>query len=195
MSVGPPVDPAVGLGQIQAADPAFDLELFKRQAVETYLAVKLAVGSQDLAEVADSLTDNVYDDLRLDVASLQARDAVQHFDSLAPTQVIVAAAERGPEGDAITLRIQAMASEYLGAQGERGFVPSAPGAFTEFWTFTRPADATSQSARSYECPNCGAPIGVDTGRICHYCKTLLPAPHAQTGWLVAAIRPAQENLG
>lgn len=195
MSAGPPVDPAVGLGQIQAGDPSFDLELFKRQAVETYLAVKQAVESQDLGEVADSLTDNVYDDLRLDVDSLQARDAVQHFDGLVPTQVIVAAAERGPAGDAITLRIQAMATEYLGVQGERGFAPSSPGAFTEFWTFTRPPDSTSQSAPRFECPNCGAPIGVDTGRICHYCKTLLPAPHAQTGWVVAAIQPAQENLG
>lgn len=50
-------------------------------------------------------------------------------------------------------------------------------------------------ARTDECPTCGAPIGIDTGRICHYCKMLLPRPQAQTGWVVAAIRPAQENQG
>jgi hypothetical protein len=175
-------DPAVGLGQIEAADPAFDLELFKRQAVETFLDVKQAIAAQDLTDVVDRLSDRLYDDLRLDVEGSLARDAVPHFDVFAPAQVVVAAAERGAQGDAITLRIQAVATEFMGA-------------FTEFWTFSRPIDATTPATRPNECPNCGAPIDVDTGRICRYCKTLLPAPHAQTGWVVAAIRPAQENVG
>ena len=188
-------DPAIGLGQIEAADPAFDLELFKRQAVQTFLAVKQAVAARDLTDVVDDLSDRVYDDLRLDVQGLLARDAVQHFDGLAPTQVAVAAAERGSQGDVITLRIQAIAMEFLGPVGSGGPGPGAPGAFTEFWTFSRPLDATTPASRPAECPNCGAPIDVDTGRICRYCRTLLPPPHAQTGWVVAAIRPAQESAG
>ena len=195
MSEAPPTDPAVGLGQIEAADPAFDLELFKRQAVETYLAVKQAISERDLTEVVDQLSDRVYDDLRLDVESLEARDAVEHFEGLAPTQLVVAAAERGPRGDTITLRIQAVAIQYLGPAGQGGWSPGSPGAFTEFWTFTRPPEATVPNAHPHECPTCGAPIDVNTGRICRYCKTLLPSPHQQTGWVVAAIRPAQENLG
>ena len=188
-------DPAVGLGQIQAADPAFDLELFKRFAVHTFLAVKEAIEARDLGPVADQLSDAVYDDLGQDVLSLQSRGAVQHFDGLAPTSVLVAAADRGPQGDAITLRIQAVATQYLGSEDEGGnYGLGVPGPFTEFWTFSRPADATTSASRPNECPNCGAPIDVDTGRICRYCKTLLPAPHAQTGWVVAAIRPAQGNL-
>jgi predicted lipid-binding transport protein (Tim44 family) len=195
LSAALPADPAVGLGQIQASDPAFNLELFKGQAVETFLAVKEAVASQDLTLVLESLSDGVYDDLRLEVMDLEARGAVQHFDGLLPTRVVVAAANRGPEGDAITLRIEAVALQYLGPAGRSGFAPGAPGTFTEYWTFARPLEATNSAARRFECPNCGAPIDVDTGRICHYCKTLLPPPHLQTGWVVAAIRPAQENLG
>ena len=187
-------DPAVGLGQIEAADPAFDLELFKRQAVQTFLAVKQAIASRDLSDVVDELSDRVYDDLRLDVQGLLARDAVQHFDGLAPTQVVVAAAERGSQGDVITLRIQAVAMEFLGPADSGGLSPGAPGAFTEFWTFSRPLDATAPVTRPNECPTCGAPIDVDTGRICRYCKTLLPPPRAQRGWVVAAIQPAQETL-
>jgi predicted lipid-binding transport protein (Tim44 family) len=194
LSAVQPTDPAVGLGQIEAADPAFDLELFKRHAVETFLATKEAIQERDLTLVVDQLSDRVYEDLSLDVSSLRARDAVEHFDGLAPTQVMVAAAERGPQGDTITLRIQAVAMQYLGPAGEGGWHPGTPGSFTEYWTFTRPLEATTPSTRSYECPTCGAPIDVDTGRICRYCKQLLPPPHAQTGWVVAAIRPAQENL-
>ncbi|HET7338889.1 MAG TPA: TIM44-like domain-containing protein [Candidatus Dormibacteraeota bacterium] len=195
MSAAPPADPAIGLGQIQAADPAFDLELFKRQAVQTFLAVKQAIQERDLTDVVDQLSDGVFDDLRFDVQSLEARGAIEHFDGLAPTQVLVAAAERGPAGDVITLRIQAVAMEYLGLAGGSTTAPGAPGVFTEFWTFTRPFDAVSPSVHRNECPTCGAPIDVDTGRICHYCKTLLPPPQAQTGWVVAAILPAQENQG
>lgn len=196
MSTAPPSDPAIGLGQIQAADPAFDLELFKRQAVDTFLSVKQALESRNLSPVADLLSDQVYDDLGQDVVSLLARDAVEHFDGLAPTSVLVVAANRGPLGDAITLRIQAAAMQYLGpADGGGGYPSGAPGFFTEFWTFSRSADATTPSTRPNECPTCGAPIDIDTGRICRYCKTLLPAPHAQIGWVVAAIHPAQENLG
>lgn len=195
MSAALPADPAIGLGQIQAADPAFDLELFKRQAVETFLAVKQGIERRDLTAVADILSDQVYDDLGQDVLSLLARDAVQHFDGLAPTSVLVVAANRGPEGDAITLRIQAVAMEYVGAVDDDGDGPGAPGVFTEFWTFSRAADAATPAGQRLECPTCGAPIDIDTGRICRYCKSVLPPPHAQTGWVVAAIRPAQENLG
>ena len=195
MSAVLPPDPAIGLGQIQAADPAFDLELFKRQAVDTFLAVKLALERRDLGPVADLLSDQVYDELGQDVISLLARDAVEHFDGLGPTSVRLVAANRGTLGDAITLRIDAAALQYLAPADEGGYSAGGPGVFTEFWTFSRPADATTPSARPLECPTCGAPIDIDTGRICRYCKTLLPAPHAQTGWVVAAILPAQENLG
>ena len=110
-------------------------------------------------------------------------------------QTLPSGASMQASPDAITLRIQAVAVESLGSVDDPGFAPTSPGAFTEFWTFSRPANATTPAAQRLECPTCGAPIGVDTGRICHYCKSLLPAPHAQTGWVVAAIRPAQENVG
>jgi len=190
-----PADPAVGLGQIQAADPAFDIELFKRHAAETFIDVKLAVEGRDLTPVLGLLSDRVFEELSEDVASLLARGAIQHYDGLVPTRIAVAAADRGRQGDAITLQIQAAALMYLGSADAGGYAPGRPGAFTEFWTFSRPSDATSPVAPRLECPNCGAPIDVDTGRICHYCKSLLPPPHAQTGWVVASIRPAQENLG
>ena len=195
MSAAAPADPAVGLGQIQAADPAFDIELFKRRAVQTFLAVKQAIQARDLSDIVDQLSDRVFDDLLLEVQSLEARDAVEHFDGLAPRQVLVAGADRSSAGDAITLRIQAVATEYLGPAGGAGLAPGSPGAFTEFWTFTRPFDAASPSAHRNECPTCGAPIDIDTGRICHYCKTLLPPRQAQVGWVVAAIQSARENAG
>jgi predicted lipid-binding transport protein (Tim44 family) len=192
----PGADPAVALGQIQAADPAFNLELFKRLAFETYLAVKRAVQDRDLSAVVDLLGDSVYEDLRLDVSSLEARGAIQHYDVLTPQEMAIVAAERGPQGDAITLRIKAAALLYRQPEGHDVDInPSMFGSFTEFWTFSRPPGAGSAGAQRPECPTCGAPIDIDSGRICRYCKTLMPSPRAQTGWLVVAIQPAQESQG
>ena len=174
-------DPAVGLGQIQAADPSFDLEVFRRQAFERFLEVKNAIASRDLAPVVDFLSDAVYDDLQGEVEHLLTRDQTADFDGLVPTQASVIAANHGPQGDAITLGIRAVPAQYMETSDR----------FTEYWTFSRVSTAT---ARRDECPTCGAPISADTGRVCQYCKTLLP-PRAQMGWIVAAIRPAQENLG
>jgi hypothetical protein len=65
--------------------------------------------------------------------------------------------------------------------------------FSEYWTFSRPADAAIRAQLRPECPICGAPIDIDTGRICRYCNTLMPPPRQQTGWTVVAIAPAAEN--
>jgi predicted lipid-binding transport protein (Tim44 family) len=188
-------DPAVGLGQIEAADPAFNLGLFKGQAVDTFLAVKLAIQDRDMTTIEDMLTASVYEQLRDTVAGLLARGAIQHYDGLSPSEIAVAAADHGPQGDAITLRIRAAGLQYLGSEHrDSDNNPGIYGSFTEFWTFSRPPGAGTAVQRP-ECPTCGAPIDIDTGRICRYCKTLMPAPRAQSGWTVAAIRPAQENMG
>lgn len=194
MSAAPPVDPAIGLGQIQAADPSFDVEVFKHQALDTFESVKNAVSGQDLSPVADLLSENVYDDLRLDVMGLQDRGAPLDGDGLTPTLVVVEAANQGPEGDSITLRIQAVATQSLGLADRDYTAPGGLGQLTEYWTFTRPPTAAGDAARRNECPTCGAPIDIDTGRVCRFCKTLLPNRQVQTGWVVAAIQPAQENF-
>jgi hypothetical protein len=180
---------------MEAADPAFNLELFKRQAVDCFLTVKLAIQDRDLTPVEDMLTPAVHEQLRDNVAGLLARGAIQHYDGLGPAELAVVAADHGPQGDAITLRIRAAGMQYLGSDDrEPDISPGIYGSFTEFWTFSRPPGAGTVVQRP-ECPTCGAPIDIDTGRICRYCRTLMPSPHAQTGWVVAAIRPARENMG
>ena len=196
MSEGPGIDPAVALGQIEAADPSFNLELFKRHAVETYMAVKQAVADRDLTPVAEGLSDSVYEDLRDHVASLLDRGATGVDGPMVPSAIRVAAAERGPQGDAITMRIGAAPIQFVASTGHA--VDGGPDlslSSTEFWTFSRPPEPGTALPRRPECPICGAPVDINTGRICRYCKTLLPSPRAQTGWVVAAIRPAQENAG
>jgi len=187
-------DPAIGLGQIVASDPAFDVSAFLNQAGDTFLSVKSGLESRDLVDVAELVSDGVYDDLRTDVSRLLQRGAIQHYDALGISQSSVAAADHSQSGDSITVLFRAAAIQYLSSEDQNSdgsTLPMMP--FTEYWTFSRARGDSSITQHAPECPTCGAPIDIDTGRICRYCKTLLPSPRRQVGWTVVSITPAVQN--
>jgi len=188
-------DPAIGLGQIQAADLDFDVNAFLAQAGKSLFAVKSALQAREPAEMRDLVSDSVYDDLRSDIMSLYTRGAVHYYDLLDIRQSSVAAAERTEAGDNITVLFQCVAMQYTMGENDSPDAIQMPllMPFSEYWTFSRPPGASTLAQRRPECPICGAPIDIDTGRMCRYCKTLLPSPQQQTGWTVVAIAPAVQN--
>ena len=188
-------DPAIGLGQIQAADLDFDVNAFLAQAGKSLFAVKSALQAREPAEMRDLVSDSVYEDLRSDIMSLYTRGAVHYYDLLDIRQSSVAAAERTEAGDNITVLFQCVAMQYTMGENDSPDAIQMPllMPFSEYWTFSRPPGASTLAQRRPECPICGAPIDIDTGRICRYCKTLMPPLRQQTGWTVVAIAPAAQN--
>jgi len=188
-------DPAIGLGQIQAADPDFDVNAFLAQAGKSLFAVKSALQAREPAEMRDLVSDSVYDDLRSDIMSLYTRGAVHYYDLLDIRQSSVAAAERTEAGDNITVQFQCVAMQYTMGENDNPDAIQMPllMPFSEYWTFSRPPGASTIAQRRPECPICGAPIDIDTGRICRFCKTLMPPLRQQTGWTVVAIAPAAQG--
>jgi len=188
-------DPAIGLGQIQAADLDFDVNAFLAQAGKSLFAVKSALQAREPAEMRDLVSDSVYEDLRSDIMSLYTRGAVHYYDLLDIRQSSVAAAERTEAGDNITVLFQCVAMQYTMGENDSPDAIQMPllMPFSEYWTFSRPPGASTLAQRRPECPICGAPIDIDTGRICRYCNTLMPPLRQQTGWTVVAIAPAAQN--
>jgi predicted lipid-binding transport protein (Tim44 family) len=188
-------DPAIGLGQIQAADSDFDVNAFLAQAGKSLYAVKSALQAREPGEMRDLVSDSVYDDLRSDIMSLYTRGAVHYYDLLDIRQSSVAAAERTEAGDNITVLFQCVAMQYTMGEDANPDAIQMPllMPFSEYWTFSRPPGASTLAQRRPECPICGAPIDIDTGRICRYCKTLMPPLRQQTGWTVVAIAPAAQT--
>jgi predicted lipid-binding transport protein (Tim44 family) len=186
-------DPAIGLGQIVASDPAFNVTAFLKQAGDSFIAVMSALESRSAIDVRDLVSDDVYDDLRTEASHLLERGAIHHYDVLGIRQSSVAAADHSATGDSITVLFQAAAIQYTSGEGENPddvSMPMMP--FAEYWTFSRAA-LVSGTPHAPECPTCGAPIDIDTGRVCRYCKTLLPPPRQQTGWTVVSIAPAAQS--
>jgi predicted lipid-binding transport protein (Tim44 family) len=189
------IDPAIGLGQIQASDPDFDVDTFLKQAGKSLFAVKSALQAREPADMRDLVSASVYDDLRSDVMSLYTRGAVHYYDLLDIRQSSIAAAEHEATGDHITVLFLCVAMQYTLGESDSpdGIQMPLLMPFSEYWTFSRPPAASTAAVSRPECPICGAPIDVDTGRICRYCKTLLPPPKQQSGWTVVAITPAAQN--
>jgi predicted lipid-binding transport protein (Tim44 family) len=189
-------DAAIGLGQIKAADPDFDLDMFLKQAGQALFAVKSALQERETVDIRGLVSDSVYDELRSDVMSLSTRGAVHYYDLLDIRQSTVEAAEHAQTGDAITVLFQCVAEQYTLAEAPGADAMQMPPLmpFSEYWTFSRPPGAATLEQQRPECPVCGAPIDIDTGRICRYCRTLMPPPRQQTGWTVVAITPAAESM-
>jgi predicted lipid-binding transport protein (Tim44 family) len=188
-------DVAIGLGQIQASDPTFELDAFLKQAGQSLFAVKSALQAREPADMRDLVSDSVYDDLRADVMSMYTRGAVHYYDLLDIRQSTVAAAEHTETGDHITVLFLCVAMQYTIGETDTSDAIRMPllMPFSEYWTFSRPPGASTLAQRRPECPICGAPIDIDSGRICRYCKTLMPPLNRQAGWTVVAIAPAAAN--
>ena len=189
------IDPAIGLGQIKASDPDFDKDVFLKQAGKSLFAVKSALQARETADMRDLVSASVYDDLRSDVMSLNTRGAVHDYDLLDIRQSSIVAAEHTQQGDHITVLFLCVAMQYTLGENDSPDANPIPllMPFSEYWTFSRPPGVSTDAQQRPECPICGAPIDVDTGRICRYCKTLLPPPEQRTGWTVVAISPAAQN--
>jgi predicted lipid-binding transport protein (Tim44 family) len=189
------IDPAIGLGEIQASDPDFDKDAFLKQAGKSLFAVKSALQAREPSDMRDLVSASVYDDLRSDVMSLYTRGAVHYYDLLDIRQSNIVAAEHTEHGDHITVLFLCVAMQYTLSENDSPDAIQMPllMPFSEYWTFSRPPGVSTDAQRRPECPICGAPIDIDTGRICRYCKTLLPPPEQQTGWTVVAIAPAAQN--
>jgi len=115
--------------------------------------------------------------------SMSTRGTVHYYDLLDIRQSSVAAAEHTDTGDNITVLFLCVALQYTLGENESIDAIQMPllMPFSEYWTFSRPADAAIRAQLRPECPICGAPIDIDTGRICRYCNTLMPRLSQQTG--------------
>jgi predicted lipid-binding transport protein (Tim44 family) len=188
-------DSAIGLGQIQASDPDFNLEAFLKLAGQSLFAVKSALQAREPADMRDLVSASVYEDLRGDIMSQYTRGTVHYYDLLDIRRSTVAAAEHTDTGDHITVLFLCVAMQYTIGEADTSDAIQMPllMPFSEYWTFSRPPGASTLAQRRPECPTCGAPVDIDTGRICHYCKTLMPPLGQRSGWTVVAITPAAEN--
>jgi hypothetical protein len=99
--------------------------------------------------------------------------------------------------DAITLRIGAQGNDYT-VDVRSGKVVTGSNSklryWTEYWTFVRYRNATTAHARAdLNCPNCGAPLKVNTTGICEYCHGKITS--GEFDWVLSKIEQDESYQG
>jgi hypothetical protein len=99
--------------------------------------------------------------------------------------------------DAITLRIAAQGNDYTVNDQTRQIVTGSNTrvrTWTEYWTFVRYRNATESKARNgLNCPNCGAPLKVNSTGICEYCHGKITS--GEFDWVLSKIEQDESYQG
>jgi predicted lipid-binding transport protein (Tim44 family) len=171
-----------GLEAIKAADPGFDVAAFESSARAAFLSVKQAWQELDIARVTGYLSDALTLTLQSQVDDMRRQGVRNVLEGLEiqDEHIVDAGA-----GDHIVVRFDALVAHYaVDASGQIVFGDRTRKAFTEFWSFVRPAGSLSGSEAT--CPNCGAPLQPDATGRCRYCRGVLAG--GTSGWRAADIK-------
>jgi hypothetical protein len=98
--------------------------------------------------------------------------------------------------NSITLRIGAKGFDYTVDQSGRVVSGSKSNLryWTEYWTFIRNRGATSLASRAdLNCPNCGAPLKVNTSGICEFCGGKITS--GEFDWVLSRIEQDESYNG
>src|SRR5262249_2506883 len=161
------------LDAMEAADPAFDPEVFADRVMALYPHLLQAIQdpSGALARVAIALRLRRGHETMRAVRDRLGRRAV--IDCLGVTGVMISSADHAESGDSITVDIASSSARYeIDAAGQVVKGDRIPQRIVDRWTFTRPAGVTTSAhggVLTENCTVCGAPIQLDEKGCCAHC--------------------------
>jgi len=183
-----PVD--VGLEEIRAHDPGFDLEQFTQQVQRSFFIVQEAWSERRPEMSRQVMADSLWQQHRDQIQGYIDGHKRNMLDYLAVSNVWPVAAHSDTTYDTITVRIVAACADY-DVDDKNGRVVRGDRQvkqWAEDWTFQRSSQAVTKeggTALATRCPNCGAPLDVDLAGMCRYCKA--PIMSGQYDWVLARI--------
>lgn len=161
------------LDAIEAADPAFDPEVFADRVMALYPHLLQAIQdpSCPLARVAIAPRLRRGHETMRAVRDRLGRRAV--IDSIRVTGVMISSADHTDSGDSITVDIVGISARYeIDAAEQVVKGESIPQRIADRWIFTRPAGVTTSAHGGVlieRCTACGAPIELDNEGRCAHC--------------------------
>lgn len=163
------------LAAIDERDPAFDEQVFLNQANNAYYLVQKAWVDQQPALSRKVMADAIWTRHRQQIeAMIQAgkRNVLEDL-NVATTTTVAATTDKNI--DSITVRFYTVGRDYdIDAQAKMVGGDRTLRGWQEDWVFQRSSSAkTKDGTLNNKCPNCGAPLDLDTNGVCKYCKTMV----------------------
>jgi predicted lipid-binding transport protein (Tim44 family) len=174
-----------GFGAITASDPGFDRFRLFEQAKSRFVTVKQALAAWQPESCRSFMIPQLYESWSAQVTALRDSRVRNVFDDLQVGDPQAVWVNAGPDLEHITVQINAMSLHYAFNEGSRELLfgdDNVMRAFSEYWTFSRPAARHTSETALASCPVCGAPVQPGD-LVCRYCRNALPLPAAE--WLVS----------
>lgn len=186
-----------GIAAISAADPAFSAETFLQRAEMAFFLIEKARQSGNLDSVRPYFQDPLFADWSAEVARMAADGQRSMLENLNVQGMEVAEAHHDPDGDTVKVRVDAVAARYLvaGDSGEYLSGDRTDRAFAEYWTFHRPAGATTPAdggVLARKCPQCGRPLSLTESGECSGCGASIVSGHFD--WALSSVEAADAVL-
>lgn len=184
------------LDQIAADDPAFDSEVFLQHAQMAYFLVQEAWQAREPERARPYLGDEEYLRWQARARELEARHQKNVLENLNVQGMHLVGAEHGPAGDSVSVRLDAVAADYVvdDADGRVVGGDREDRRFSVYCTYQRAAGTKTPAAGVLDnkCPNCGSSLSLDEAGKCRHCGAAVGSGHFD--WVLARIEsPEQWN--
>ena len=182
------------LAQIAADDPGFDPEVFMQHAQMAYFLAEEAWQARNPEQARPYLGDAEYLKWQVRAKELERLHQKNVLENLNVQGMHLIAADHSSQGDSVTVRIDAVAADYLVddsdgkvVQGER-----QDQRFSVYCSFQRVAGTRTPVAGVLDnkCPKCGAPLSLDEAGQCRHCGAAVGSGHFD--WVLARIETPDE---
>lgn len=181
----------------ETANPTFQWSEFMNRATLIFNELQAAWSSLDWERARPHETDSIFGMHRYWIEAYKKQGLRNVLDNcqirrMRPVKIMCDAFY-----DGITLRIAAQGNDYTVNDKTRQIVTGSNTkvrSWTEYWTFVRYRNATASKARNgLNCPNCGAPLKVNSTGICEYCHGKITS--GEFDWVLSKIEQDESYQG
>ncbi len=167
---------SAGYQQLLAVDSSFDIVRFNESANRVFYAVQTAWCDRNPGLTRQVMADGIWQAHKQQIDDYISRGAHNELDNLAVQNIYIQHISVSPR-HYITVRFVVYSSDYDVDDEGKVIKGNQDGQYwAEDWVFTRDAGVTtSQKPGIAEsaCPNCGAPMAVDSLGNCDYCHAAI----------------------
>ncbi len=165
-----------GYQQLLAADKSFDIVKFNESANRVFYAVQTAWCERNPGLTRQVMADGIWQAHKQQIADYVSRGAHNELDNLAVQNIYIQNISVG-QRQYITVRFVVYSSDYDVDDEGKVIKGNKDGQYwAEDWVFSREGGVTTTQKPGIAesaCPNCGAPMAVDSLGNCDYCHAAI----------------------
>ena len=178
-------------------DPDFNEEAFREKLSNLYVQMQNGWTAKDIEPLRPYFSDALYTQMERQLQAYKNNHRTNYVERIAVLSVSLKGFRQTPENDLITAVLQTRIVDYT-LDDNTGAVLSGNRTREKFmtyeWDLVRSKGRTTSATAGVKkifCPNCGAPLDVNSSARCEYCGSVIHADNYD--WQLAAIRAISQR--